>query len=112
MIIDKDLDLIAEAYKKVLNEEERPSALERAESVYGEENPEVGVSDEESASYEESKEELLHVGNKIVHCLYNSPQNACEEADVQEDSSSAEKCIIHVVYEGKGYTLTVEQAKY
>lgn len=112
MIIDKDLDLIAEAYKKILNEEERPSALERAESVYGEENPEVGISDEDDAPYKELEDELLDVGNKIVHCLYNSPKNACEEADVQEDSSSAEKCIIHVVYEGKGYTLTVKPAKY
>lgn len=111
MKIDKDLDLIAEAYKKVLIEE-RPSVLERAEETYGEEKPEIGISDEDAAPYEEAKEELLYVGNKIVHCLYNSPSHTCEEADVQEDSSSAEKCIIHIVVEGKGYTLTLEPAKW
>lgn len=108
MIIDKDLKSIADAYKKVLGEafeEQMPNSRENAESAYG-------VSDDEATPYEEAKEELMHVGNKICHCLYNSPQNACEEADVQEDSSSAEKCVLHVVYEGKGYTLTVEPAKY
>ena len=86
-------------------EEQMPDSRETAERTYG-------VDPNESSEYEEAKSKLERTASQIVHCLTRYEDSACDEAEIQKDSSSAEKVLIHVVVEGKGYTLTVEPARY
>jgi len=111
MKIDKDLDLIAEAYKTMKTslvkeefEEQMPDSKENAETTYG-------VDPEEAADYDKAKEEVENVAKQVIEC-FNTNEGKDWQAELQTESSSAESAKIHIVYEGKGYNLTVELAKY
>jgi hypothetical protein len=103
-------EYLSKAFAKIVEnskgfEEQMPDSREKAESAYG-------VNDEDAAPFDESKSALIRVAKQITHCLTHYEDSAADEAEVQEHSSSAEKAVIHVVIEDKGYTLTVEPAKY
>jgi hypothetical protein len=109
----KEYKQLAEAYQKVylkvdedFNNQINPSALERAESVYGEPKEELGPDPKEVKELEDTMKPY----EEDVDYLYTMVEGAIGRDSNIEDFSRQDDGSIFVAFSGKGYKINIKPA--
>jgi hypothetical protein len=102
MRIDKDLDQLAEAYRSIVNpiKENNDDLQDQIRLTPHEGAEALGPDPDEVAEYNKTNDEIKVATEEVASCLKD------HEAEIQSNGT------IHFVCNGKGYTLTVDLAKW